>query len=160
MVTQVEFPISALARIFPAMSAEALEALVASIRKVGLLEPIILWRGEVIDGRHRYAACAIAGVERRFVSLADDDDPVAYVLAKNGERRHLDDSQKAVAAYRLSAWSTPGRPADSENCVVLRNFPNQHEAAALLGVSRSMVTFASRIFSEKELGSSGLMPRG
>ena len=72
---QKEYPISDLARIFPDMPPENFAPLVASIQEDGLMDPITIWRGEVIDGRHRYAACAEAGVERRFEYLGDGADP-------------------------------------------------------------------------------------
>ena len=72
---QMEYPISDLARIFPEMTPEDFARLVASIREDGLMDPITVWRGRVIDGRHRYAACAEAGGERRFEYLDDDADP-------------------------------------------------------------------------------------
>ena len=57
------------------------------------MDPITVWQGQVIDGRHRYAACAEAGVERRFEYLDDDADPLRYILARNDLRRHLDRKQ-------------------------------------------------------------------
>ena len=63
---QMEYPISDLARVFPDMPPGDFARLVASIQEDGLMDPITVWRGQVIDGRHRYAACAEAGVERRF----------------------------------------------------------------------------------------------
>ena len=81
---QKEYPISDLARIFPDMPPEDFARLVASIREDGLMDPITVWQGRVIDGRHRYAACAEAGVERRFAYLDDDADPLRYILATFG----------------------------------------------------------------------------
>ena len=56
-----EYPISDLANIFPELPRDDYARLVASIREQGLVDPIAVCRGEVIDGRHRYAACAEAG---------------------------------------------------------------------------------------------------
>ena len=55
---QKEYPISDLARIFPDMPPEDFAQLVASIREDGLMDPITVWQGRVIDGRHRYASTA------------------------------------------------------------------------------------------------------
>ena len=57
MDMQMEYPISDLARVFPDMPPEDFARLVASIRQDGLMDPITVWQGQVIDGRHRYAAC-------------------------------------------------------------------------------------------------------
>ena len=143
-----EYPISDLAIIFPEMPPEDYARLVASIRDQGLLHPITVWRGEVIDGRHRLAACAEAGVEPEYEFLDEADDPLQHILGRNLLRRHLDESQRAVVAHRLSSRSGPGRPrTGSENCANLRSF-SQSEAAGLLGVSRRLVSHASRVMSQ------------
>ena len=86
-------------------------------------------------------------MEPRFNQLADATDPVEYVLARNEARRHLDDSQRAVAAYKLSAGSRPGPPRqDGEQRANLHNpFSfTQWQAAALLWVSRRNVNYAGK----------------
>ncbi len=49
-----EYPISTLASIFSPMLDEDFNKLVDSIKENGLLEPVTVWRGEIIDGKHRY----------------------------------------------------------------------------------------------------------
>ena len=146
-----EYPISNLAYLFPALTEAQFEGLVTSIRERGLLEEIAVWRGDIIDGRHRYLACIKAGVEPHFKHLADDVDPVQYVLDRNAERRDLDPSQRAIVAYRLSSMSRPGRPANSQD-----DEPQvtQGEAALRLRVSRRSVTNVSRVLAEE----SGAIP--
>ena len=147
MDIQMEYPISDLARIFPDMPPEDFARLVASIREDGLMDPITVWQGQVIDGRHRYAACSEAGVERRFEYLDDDADPLRHILARNDLRRHLDESRRAVVAHKLSASSAPGRPR-KENDANLHSSFTQGEAAELLRVSRRTVAHAARVLSE------------
>ena len=61
--------------------------------------------------------------------------------------RHLDGSQRAVVAHRLSARSTPGRPpAAGGSCANLRSF-SQGAAAQGLVVSLRLVNQASRRLS-------------
>ena len=149
MEKRQEFPISELASMFPEMTPEELTRLTASMGEHGLLERIAVLQGEVIDGRHRLAACAEAGVEPKFEHLPDDTDPLAYILAKNEVRRHLNDSQRAIVAHKLSAWSTPGQPRkDEKNHAKLHNSFNQKEAAKLLQVSLRMVSHAARVLSK------------
>ena len=145
-----QYPISEYALLFPDMAQEDYARLLASIGENGLLEPIAVWRGEVIDGRHRLQACAEAGVEPRFSQLEDATDPVEYVLARNEARRHLDDSQRAVAAYKLSAGSRPGPPRqDGEQSANLHNTFSftQGQAAELLRVSRRNVNYAGKVLA-------------
>src|SRR4051794_38180436 len=84
------------------LSEEALADLVADIRANGLLHPVVLdTEGRIIDGRNRRKACAVAGVEPRFVTF--DGDPVAYIIAAHINRRDLRPGQKAMALADLIA---------------------------------------------------------
>ena len=78
-----EYPTSEFAMLFPEMAPEDYQQLVASIREQGLLDPIAVWRGEVIDGRHRQRACLAVGVVPLYIHLDPEADPVEYILAKN-----------------------------------------------------------------------------
>ena len=140
-----KYPISYLAYLFPDMTEAEFERLVKSIQANGLRVPITVWMGEIIDGRHRYAACLRAGVKPRFEYLDDDEDPVQFVLDKNGEVRVLDTSGRAVVGYKLSSMSKPGRPVDSQD---EEPQMTQGEAALRLGVSRRSVTNVGRVLAE------------
>jgi site-specific DNA-methyltransferase (adenine-specific) len=129
------------ADIFPAMSDEELDALTADIRQNGLLEPIVLHDGKVLDGRHRQIACDRAGVAAGFRAYAGKD-PLAFVLSVNLQRRHLSAEQKAVAAARLAtlAAQRPTKRVSAQICAV----NSQPEAAAAFGVSRRSVQSARK----------------
>lgn len=103
--------LSPLTALFPSMAAEQYAALKESIARHGLLEPLLVHRGEVIDGRHRWRACQELGLEPRVQVLPEDADPLACVLARNAARRDLSPSQRALIAARLSLRSPRGRPA-------------------------------------------------
>lgn len=95
------YELHSLATKFPAMPDADYRALVADIRTNGLIHPIILHEGKILDGRHRYRACADAGVEPRFVTLAEAApgvSPLAFVVATNLHRRDLTPGQRAMLA--------------------------------------------------------------
>ena len=145
-----KYPISRLALLYTQIPPPEFQALVESIREGGLRRPITLWRGQIIDGRHRYEACLQAGVEPHFVELPADADAFQYVLDENSARRHMSDSQRAVAAHRTreeaaSGWAGLGL-ADGERA----NLPSLtlQQAADLFHVSRRLVVHAGRIFGK------------
>lgn len=79
-------------------------SLTESIRADGQLEEIVLLEGQILDGRHRYAACVnvgVAPVTRDFDPDVDGISPAAYVLKKNLWRRHLSTSQRAAVAEEI-----------------------------------------------------------
>ena len=88
-----------LAEIFPLIAGSKFDALVASVRKNGLVDPIILYEGRILDGRNRHLACVAAGVEPRFESYVGED-LVGFVRAKNMMRRNLTPSQRANATAK------------------------------------------------------------
>ena len=96
----------------PLPDPKGLGALAANIEANGLLEEITVWGNppQVVDGKQRERACLRAGVQPRYRRLREDIDPRDYVWAKNGARRDLTPSQKALAAAELFPGSTPGRP--------------------------------------------------
>jgi len=89
------------ADIFPMLEGDEFQKLVDDIRENGLLEPITLYDGEILDGRNRYRACIEAGVEPRFVDIPAGVDPLTFVVSKNLNRRHLSTTQKAAIGLQL-----------------------------------------------------------
>lgn len=87
------------AEIFP-LDEENLAELAEDIRKNGQQVPIELFGGKIIDGRRRYKACGIAGVQPKFRDVTPTD-PIAYVVSLNIHRRHLTVSQRAMVAGRV-----------------------------------------------------------
>ena len=150
MGQQAVFLVSSLAVIFPPMTEDEYARLEDSIREVGLLDEIILWRGAVIDGFHRLRACLRLGIEPRFSSLPYGADPLSHVIGKNDSRRSLAPWQRPVAAFRASESSRVGRPRTAVgNCANLRNFLTQDEAAGLFRVSRRSVSAAARVLGRE-----------
>lgn len=96
-----QFTVHPLCGIIPAPDAEDYARLAVDIKANGLLEPITLYEGKVLDGRSRYRACQELGVAPRFGEYPGAD-PLGFVLAKNLSRRHLTASQKAMVAGRVA----------------------------------------------------------
>jgi hypothetical protein len=91
---------------FPLMSAsdaKEFEGLVSNLKITGLLNPITLLDGKVLDGRNRLLACKAAGVEPRFVDWdGSGGSPLEWVVAQNISRRNLTIDQKAVASLSIA----------------------------------------------------------
>lgn len=89
------------ADLFPMMADAELASLVESIRRDGLREAVWLTAdGALLDGRNRVRACDLAGVQPIFRTY-HGDDPVAFVMALNMERRHLTVGQRAMLANEI-----------------------------------------------------------
>lgn len=86
--------------LFPQLGEQALEELAEDIKQNGLLNPIVLLDGRILDGRNRLQACKIANVEPCFEEF-EGDDPIGWVISQNLVRRHLTASQRAVVAFGL-----------------------------------------------------------
>ena len=159
------------ANLFPLMTEADFDGLVDDIRLHGQREPVALLDGQILDGRNRYRACLLAGVECRTVPVAPDD-PVAYVLSLNQHRRHLTPTQLAVVAakakdvYEAAARARQaagqqlggktagrGRIASSHRCDEAINKPTRQgpavdQAAAAVGVSGRAVTYAAKVLTK------------
>lgn len=65
--------------------------------------PILTKDGGIVDGYHRYKAAKLAGVEPVVEEFdGSQDDALAFVLRANGDRRQLNEGQKAAAAVRIN----------------------------------------------------------
>jgi len=93
-------PLHPACKIFPAVGKAELQELADDIRQNGLRNAIVMLNGKILDGRNRWQACKLAGVEPRFTEF-DGDDPIAWVVSQNLVRRHLNASQRAVVAFDL-----------------------------------------------------------
>jgi site-specific DNA-methyltransferase (adenine-specific) len=65
------------------------------------VNPVVLFEGQVLDGRSRLAACKIAGVKPRFVEWDGRGSATEWVLSQNLFRRHLTSSQRAAVAFQM-----------------------------------------------------------
>jgi N6-adenosine-specific RNA methylase IME4/ParB-like chromosome segregation protein Spo0J len=127
-----------LADLFPLLEGYELAGLVDDIRANGLREPIVLFDGKILDGRNRHRACMMAGVAPLYEEYAGDD-PVAYVVSLNLRRRHLDESQRAMVAAKLTTL----KRGDNQHSPIGET--SQARAAELLNVGKRSVERAADV---------------
>jgi hypothetical protein len=96
-----------LSNIFPLIEGGAFDALVADIADHGIRDPLIVYEDMILDGRNRWRAAQRANVTvtaklvRQF-NPEKDGDPLAWVISKNLQRRHLDESQRSMVGARIA----------------------------------------------------------
>lgn len=95
------------------MSDDDFQSLKDSIEVNGVLNPVTIFDGQVIDGWHRYTAANELSIECQTVELGDVD-PRDFVLAQNRARRHVTQAQLALATTAVYAWKPVGNPAFSQ----------------------------------------------
>ena len=144
------------AKIFPMMSQAELQQMAEDIKEKGLVVPIELFEGKIVDGRNREAACKLAGVEPEYTEIELDVDPISYVMTLNFHRRQLTASQKAAVAVEIEAIEARAakerqvrKPADS----VPAKMPGQKgdardKAADKVGVSPRYISDAKKLKAE------------
>jgi N6-adenosine-specific RNA methylase IME4 len=105
---------------------ERLAELAEDIRRHGLIEPIVLHGGKLLDGRNRLEACRLAGIEPRFEE--HDGDPVAYVRSMNAMRRDLTSDQRRACLVDLEDLETDHRGGAQNKHETVSCLPHGHAA--------------------------------
>ena len=103
-VVQDELEIHPVALIMPQMNDEEFRMFKEDISGNGLIEPVVLFQGKVLDGRNRYNACWELGIEVFARTWEGGMDPVEYVVSKNIHRRQLTPAQRATAAAKAIGY--------------------------------------------------------
>lgn len=132
--------------IFPLIEGADFDALVTDIKAHGLREPIFTFDGKVLDGRNRFLACQKAKVKHQFRQFKGTDvDARALVISANVHRRHLTESQRAIAAAKMATLEHGGdRRSDQDANLHL----DRAAAAEALKVSKRSVASASKVINE------------
>lgn len=139
------FEVHQIANIFPTMGEAEFAALKADIAEHGLREPVWIYEGKVIDGRHRMRACQELG---RPIQTREYDgfDAVAFVVSLNLHRRHLNESQRGMVAAKLANMENGG-DRRSDQAANLQSV-SRAKAAELLNVSERTVHAAAKVKDE------------
>jgi ParB-like chromosome segregation protein Spo0J len=142
-----------LAEIIPAMDESEFAELVADVNARGIMEPVVLYEGKILDGRHRYRAAREAGRSVDFTEYTGTD-PLGYVVALNIRRRHLSASQKATIALVIEEeiskkakvnMAEGGRVSQDRETLSAGPVHAAKKAAEIVGVSSGYVSDAKRI---------------
>ena len=96
----MEYEIHELSNLIPEMDDETFQKLKADVRGLGVIEPVILYEGKILDGRARYRAAQELFIDCP-VKQYTGNNPVALLLALNVFRQHLTPEQSAEAKERL-----------------------------------------------------------
>ena len=130
-----------LANLLPEMTPEEFKGLKDDILGLGVLNPIILLDGKILDGRHRYLACQELDIDCPTMVMSDAS-PNDIITSMNIHRRHLTVSQRALfraglldyireqASARKKASLKQNQEKDtpeSQENTVLVNLPKREE---------------------------------
>lgn len=98
------FPIHDYAALVPLASEAEQAALTADIKENGLRDPIVLWKGKIVDGRCRQKACLLVGERIRFKELDPEltDEEVRVFVKSVNTRRNLTSTQRIISACKVS----------------------------------------------------------
>jgi ParB-like chromosome segregation protein Spo0J len=129
-----------LADLFPMMPESEIADMAKDIKANGQRNPIVIHEGKILDGRNRYAACVMAGIDPIEVPFKGKD-ALSYVLSTNLHRRHLSTSQRAMVAANIANLNLGDKSSKS---IDLDSVTQAH-AADKLNVSLASVQRAKAI---------------
>jgi hypothetical protein len=137
--TDLSFKVHPAAEAFAMLPEDELQALADNIKANGLFHPIVLSPDgtQLVDGRNRLAACAIAGVEPRFDRLPKNVDPRDYIISANVTRRDLTKGQKALAVALI--WPAPDKRGRGNKSEATKYAESAGFSARLLQDARQIV---------------------
>ena len=139
-----ELEVHPAARSFASLNTDEYASLLDSVKEVGIQVPILLTTDKlIVDGVHRRKAAQELDIPCPHRYLEEGDDPWKIGLELNLARRHLNESQRAMVAHRLSAESTVGR-----RWKVPGQEMTQSEAGKLMRISEKMVRQARRVVED------------
>jgi len=91
-----------LAHAIPQVTWKEFEELAGDIKRHGVRNPITVFDGRVLDGRHRLAIAAALKVPLRTVEFEGDETAARdEVISQNVQRRHLTITQRALIVQEL-----------------------------------------------------------
>jgi len=137
----------------PLMGYIDFQALVNSIKEDGQNRPIIIYKDQIVDGRHRYFACKLLKIEPKIEEYNGNEEDLLRFVQNAALNRELSPSQKAMTAAmfledeRQLAKGRQGKrtdllPVDQEE---MEFGTAIDKLAARHKVNRSYILYADRI---------------
>jgi GH24 family phage-related lysozyme (muramidase) len=126
----------------PALLPDEYRLLEEGILADGCRDPIVVWKGVIIDGHNRYEICRKHNITFKIktISLPDREAAVKWIARNQLGRRNLNEGQRATLAARM-VTATVGRvnSANLQNCITTA------DAAELCNVSTRTVASAKKV---------------
>jgi len=155
-----------IADIFPLMNPKEFKELKEDIKQNGLMSPVIIYEGKILDGRNRYNACNELGV-RIITDEYIGKDALQYVMSTNLKRRNLTDSQKAVVGIKYKKYySIYAKQRMSLGGKGVEPVPQQEQARArdkageVMGVSGRYIDEAEELIKKNPEAEKQIMEEG
>ena len=144
-VSAYDLGIHPLADCWPRITdAVELDKFIEDVKQHGIRNPIVLYEGMVLDGRHRLEATKLLDIPCPAIDY-QGDDPAGYVISQNAHRRHNSKLEIAMAVAKCREWMPPGRTLD-----VGTNARTEKQMAEEAGVSISTIKRAKRRIRGRE----------
>lgn len=133
------------ANVFRMMTEAELAELAENIELQGLRRAVILFEGKVLDGRNRYRACLLNGLQPHFKQfLGTEDEALEFVESENRHRRHESVADRALSAARLVTLKQ-GIWQKHRSTLPIGNQQTLNEVAKRFKVSKRTVSRATKI---------------
>ena len=134
-------PLSAL---LPNLTAEEIGGLRESISALGVMDPITIYEGMVLDGWNRYTLADEQHALCPEQQLPAGVDPVEYVRSRT-RGRNMTPSQLAYLEVSLHEWRASGRPGNSAPGAPFSDSATNDEMARSATVSRRTILQAKEV---------------
>jgi hypothetical protein len=143
-----------IADLFPMLDKDSIgfKALVEDIKANRQHDPVVLYESKILDGRNRYNACAHLGIDVATREYSGSD-PIGFVLSVNLHRRHLNTSQRAMVAAKLTSLKLGDNQHTKEGTSI-------EVASALLNVGRASVERAKVVLAKGDLSAIEAVEQG
>jgi hypothetical protein len=123
------------ANIYRLLPEAELQKLADDIKGKGQLLPITSYEGKVLDGRNRFNACMLAGVEPR-IEPYEGDDPLGLIASLNDHRRHDTEAERALVGARM-ANLRQGAPEGNKNAAKSNGSTEPFDSKPAVSITRA-----------------------